>query len=474
MLQRTNLYIDGAWVAPLGPDRIEVVNPATEQVVGVVAQGTAADVDLAVAAARRAFETYGQSTVDARVALLRAVIDGYTARLDEIAATISAEMGAPITFARQAQAASLIGQFARAIETLRKYELEAPLSGSVTVRREPIGVAGLITAWNWPLNLIAGKLAYALAAGCTVVLKPSEVAPLSAMLLAEVIHDAAVPAGVFNLVNGDGAMVGQSISAHPDIDMISFTGSTRAGILIAKAAADSVKRVHQELGGKSANIILPDADHATTVAAGVRRAFKNSGQSCQAPTRMLVHRSRYAEALEHARATAESIRYGDPADPATEMGPVVSAPQFERVQAMIRSGIEQGARVVTGGLGRPEDVETGWFVRPTIFGDVDNSMTIAREEIFGPVLPIIPYDSEDEAVAIANDTRYGLANYVQSADRTHALTLVPRLRSGRVYVNTVDATETAPFGGYKQSGNGREEGEFGLEEYLETKAVITG
>ncbi|WP_238009361.1 aldehyde dehydrogenase family protein [Dactylosporangium sp. AC04546] len=474
MSHSTDFYIDGGWVAPLGPDRIEVVNPATEQVAGVVAQGTAADVDLAVAAARRAFETWGRTTPDERITFLRAVIDGYTARLDEVAATISAEMGAPITFARQAQAASLIGQFERAIETLQKYELATPLSGTVTIRREPIGVAGLITAWNWPLNLIAGKLAYALAAGCTVVLKPSEVAPLSAMLLAEVIDEAGLPAGVFNLVNGDGATVGQRISAHPDVDMVSFTGSTRAGILIAKAAADSVKRVHQELGGKSANIILPDADHEQAVAAGVRRAFKNSGQSCQAPTRMLVHRSRYDEALRYARQTAESIRYGDPADPVTEMGPVVSGAQFERVQSMIRSGIDQGARVVTGGLGRPSDVGTGWFVRPTIFGDVDNSMTIAREEIFGPVLPIIAYDTEDEAVAIANDTPYGLANYVQSADREHALALAPRLRSGRVYINTMDATETAPFGGYKQSGNGREEGEFGLEEYLETKAVITG
>ncbi|GAA1007741.1 aldehyde dehydrogenase [Acrocarpospora pleiomorpha] len=472
MLRRTDFYIDGAWVAPSGQERIPVCDPAVEEVVGVVSQGTPDDVDRAVAAARQAFRTYGLSDKQDRIALMRRIIDVYSARTEEIARTISMEMGAPITFAREAQTASLIGQFEQAIDTLRHYEFERPMDGSTMVRREPIGVCGLITAWNWPLNLIASKLAYALAAGCTVVLKPSEVAPLSAMLLADVMHDAGVPAGVFNLVNGDGATVGQSISAHPDIDMISFTGSTRAGVLIAKAAADSVKRVHQELGGKSANIILPDVDLQAAVHANVRRSFLNSGQSCQAPTRMLVHRSRHEEALGHAKAAAESIAYGDPAAEETVMGPVVSEIQYERVQSMIRSGLAQGARLVCGGLGRPDGLERGFFVRPTIFGDVGNHMTIAREEIFGPVLPVIPYDTEDEAVDIANDTPYGLANYIQSGDGARARRLAARLRSGRVYINTMGQNSQAPFGGYKQSGNGREGGEFGLEEYLEVKAII--
>lgn len=472
MLTRSDFYIDGEWVAPFRLNAIEVVNPATEQSVGSISLGSDIDVDRAVAAARKAFNTYSLISAAERVALLQRIVEVYRQRLPNLAKIISSEMGAPISFATDIQAALGLAHFEQAILTLQNYRFERPL-GTAVVTREPIGVCGLITAWNWPINLIASKLAYALAAGCTVVLKPSEIAPLSAMALAEVLHDAGVPAGVFNLVNGDGPTVGQRISSHPDIDMVSFTGSTRAGILIAKSAAETVKRVHQELGGKSANIILPDADLAKAVDGGVRRAFSNAGQSCQAPTRMFVHESQYRDAVALAKNTAMAIRHGDPALPETEMGPVVSQLQFDRIQGMIQTGIAEGANLVCGGLGKPEGLSRGYYVRPTIFSEVRNDMRIAQEEIFGPVLPILSYQSEGEAIELANDTVYGLASYIQTGDLAKARRIAGRLRSGRVYINSLNQDIVAPFGGYKQSGNGREQGEIGFEEYLEIKAIIT-
>jgi aldehyde dehydrogenase (NAD+) len=364
-----------------------------------------------------------------------------------------------------------LGHFKQMVKVLKSYKFERFMGGTL-IRREPIGVCGLITPWNWPLNQITAKLAPALAAGCTVVLKPSEVAPLSGIIFAEVLHDAGVPAGVFNLVNGDGAGVGEAISRHPDIDMVSFTGSTRAGILVAKGAADTVKRVTQELGGKSANIVLPDADLGKAVPAGVLRCFTNTGQSCQAPTRMLVHRSQLDEAAALARQTAETVKIGDPRKRETTMGPVVSKAQFDKVQGLIERGIAEGATVVCGGAGRPAGFNRGYFVRPTVFSDVTPQMAIAREEIFGPVLSMLTYDTEDEAVAIANDTTYGLAGYVQSGDIEHARRIASRLRAGRIYLNGAPSDNSVPFGGYKQSGNGREHGVFGFEEYLEVKAVL--
>lgn len=472
MLGRTDHYIAGDWVKPAGKaDLIEVVNPATEKVVGLAARGSEQDVERAVKAARGAFPGFAGLAVDERIALLQRIIEVYRSRADLLARTISTEMGSPITFAYQAQTLAPLEQFRQAAETLRAYPARAFI-GDTEVLREPIGVCGLITAWNWPIMLIACKVAYAFAAGCTVVLKPSEISPLSAMLLAEILHDAGVPPGVFNLVNGDGPTVGQAIAAHPDIDMVSFTGSTRGGVLVAQAAAESVKRVHQELGGKSANIVLPGADLASAVNANIRRLFGNAGQSCQAPTRLLVDRPRYEEALEHARAAVSQIRCGDPFDPDTFLGPVVSDAQFRRLQDLIKAGIDEGARLVTGGPGRPDGLDRGYFVRPTVFGDVTNDMTIAQTEIFGPVLPIIAYSDIDEAIDISNDTPYGLATYIQAADTDAARSIAPRLRSGRVYINTMDQNFTAPFGGYKRSGNGREQGTVGLDEYLEIKAII--
>ncbi|NYT67600.1 aldehyde dehydrogenase family protein [Pusillimonas noertemannii] len=472
MLGRNEHYIDGKWVAPLEMgDPIEVINPATELVIGVGARGSAEDVDRAVAAARSAFPGYSQTTTEERVALLTRIMEIYMSRADEIAKVISSEMGSPISFSYNVQTLAPIEQFRVAIETLKGFRMQCAVGGYEVVH-EPVGVCGLITAWNWPLVLVAAKTAYSLAAGCTVVLKPSEMSPLSAIMFTEILHDAGVPPGVFNVVFGDGPTVGNAIAAHPDIDMISFTGSTRAGIHVAQTAAVTVKRVHQELGGKSVNIVLPDADLSTAISANIRRLFANAGQSCQSPTRLLVDKDRYEEALEHARIVAESIICGDPSHPDTVLGPVVSAAQYDRVQGLIKAGIDEGARLVTGGLGRVQGMGRGYFVRPTIFGDVSNSMTIARTEIFGPVLPILSYSDIDEAVEIANDTPYGLANYIQSADPKAARSLAGRLRSGRVYINTMNQNSRAPFGGYKQSGNGREQGDLGLSEYLEVKALI--
>lgn len=468
----TNFYIDGEWTHPVKEQLLSVIDPASEMAVGQVSMGSAHDVDRAVAAAARAFPTFSQSSIDARIDLIHKIIKCYRARLPEISKTISMEMGAPISFSRDVQAAVPLMHFEQAIKTLRNYQFERAIGATIVVR-EPIGVCGLITAWNWPLMLIASKLAYALAAGCTVVLKPSEIAPLSTIILAEVLDEAGIPSGVFNLVNGDGPTVGQAICSHHNVDMVSFTGSTQAGIMVAKAASDTVKRVHQELGGKSANIILPDADLEMSVSSGVLRAFTNAGQSCQAPTRMLVQAKQYDQALEIAKRTAESLKLGDPAREDTTLGPVVSKVQFDRVQRMIELGIAEGANVVTGGPGRPDGFERGFYVRPTIFSDLRNDMTIAQEEIFGPVLPVFSYEDEDEAVALANDTVYGLAGYVQSRDIECARRVASKLRAGRIYLNSLAQNVEAPFGGYKQSGNGREYGSFGFEEFLEIKAIIS-
>jgi aldehyde dehydrogenase (NAD+) len=465
-------YIDGRWVDPAGEARqFPVINPATEEPIARIALGGVKDVDLAVAAARRAFETFSQTTREQRIDLLKAISAAYQARYEEIAETISLEMGAPLWLSKAAQAATGLGHFAQMIAVLEKYPFEEQ-RGTTRIRREPIGVCGLITPWNWPINQIACKVAPALAAGCTMVLKPTEIAPLNAILFTEILHTAGVPAGVFNLVNGDGPTVGQAISEHPGIDMVSFTGSTRAGVQVARAAAPTVKRVAQELGGKSANIILDDADFAAAVGGGTMGCAMNSGQSCNAPTRMLVPRSRHDEAVAIAKATAESITVGDPTAATSRIGPVVSETQWKKIQGLIQKGIDEGATLVTGGPGRPEGLTRGYYVRPTVFANVRNDMSIAREEIFGPVLSILPYEDEEDAIRIANDTSYGLAGYVSSGNLERARRVASRIRAGQILVNGAPPDFSAPFGGYKQSGNGREWGDYGFEEFLETKAVI--
>lgn len=470
-MDKLQFYIDGAWVDPARPATLEVTNPATEAAFARISLGSAQDVDRAVAAARRAFATYSTRSVEERLGFLRKIIAGFRARLPELARTMTLEMGSPITFSTERQATVALFHFEEAERVLANYRFEERMGAGI-VRKEPIGVCGLITPWNWPLNQVASKVAPAIATGCTVVLKPSEIAPLSAMLFAEIVHEAGLPAGVFNLVNGDGPTVGEAIAAHPGIDMVSFTGSTAAGIRVAKLAADTVKRVAQELGGKSANIILDDADLEAAVAQGVHACYTNAGQNCQSPTRMLVPRAKRAVAFAAARRAVESIRLGDPLAPATTMGPLVSQLQYDKVQALIRSGIDEGATLVAGGTGKPAGVQNGYFVRPTVFGDVTPQMRIAREEIFGPVLAILDYETEDEAVAIANDTPFGLAGFVQSKDVRRARAVANRIRAGRVYVNGAPFDRSLPFGGYKQSGNGREFGVFGFEEYLETKALV--
>jgi aldehyde dehydrogenase (NAD+) len=471
MKECLEFYINGEWVKPVEPKTLDVIDPSTEQPIGRISLGSAADVDKAVAAARTAFETFSQTSREERIALLERVIAAYSARLGEIAETISLEMGAPLWLAKAAQAPAGLAHFTQALEILKTYPF-VENRGSTRLLREPVGVCGFITPWNWPINQIACKVAPALAAGCTMVLKPTEIAPLNAILFAEIMHAAGVPAGVFNLVNGDGPTVGEAIARHPGIDMVSFTGSTRAGVQVAKAAADTVKRVAQELGGKSANIILDDADLKRAVDGGVRSCFTNSGQSCNAPTRMLVPRARHAEAVAIAKAAAESVKVGDPRTEGTTIGPVVSQAQFDKIQRLIDAGIKEGAELVTGGSGRPAGLERGYYVKPTVFANVRNDMTIAREEIFGPVLSILPYDSEEEAIRIANDTVYGLSGYVSSGDPARALRVAARLRTGNVHLNGARADFSAPFGGYKQSGNGREWGELGFEEFLEVKAVM--
>jgi aldehyde dehydrogenase (NAD+) len=471
MMDKLKFYIDGAWVDPATPATLGVQNPATEEIFAKISLGSRQDVDRAASAARRAFASYSVTSVETRLGYLRKIIDSFKARLPELARTMTLEIGAPITFATERQATVALFHFEEVVRVLEKYSFEEPMGPGV-VRREPIGVCGLITPWNWPLNQVASKVAPALATGCTVVLKPSEIAPLSALLFAEILHEAGLPAGVFNLVNGDGPTVGEAIAAHPEIDMVSFTGSTAAGIRVAKLAADTVKRVAQELGGKSANIILPDADLKAAVIQGVHACYTNGGQNCQSPTRMLIPRVQRDAAFAAARLAVDAVRLGDPLDPATTMGPLVSQGQFDKVQDLIQSGLDEGATLVAGGTGRPADLNRGYYVRPTVFGDVTPQMKIAREEIFGPVLSIISYDSEDEAIEIANDTPFGLAGFVQSKDRDHARAVANRIRAGRVYLNGAPFDRSLPFGGYKQSGNGREFGVFGFEEYLEVKAIL--
>jgi aldehyde dehydrogenase (NAD+) len=470
-MEKLKFYIDGAWVDPAVPSMLGVINPATEEVFAKVSLGSKRDVDRAVAAARSAFATYSETSVEQRLCWLQKIIEGFRARLPELARTMTLEMGAPITFATQRQATVALFHFEEAARVLAQYRFEERVGNGV-VRREPIGVCGLITPWNWPLNQVASKVAPALATGCTIVLKPSEIAPLSAMLFAEIVDAAGVPPGVFNLVNGDGPTVGEAIAAHSGIDMVSFTGSTTAGVRVAKLAADTVKRVAQELGGKSANIILADADLKKAVIEGVHACYTNAGQNCQSPTRMLVLRAQVGTAFAAAQEAVGSIRLGDPLDPVSTMGPLVSQAQFEKVQDYIQSGIDEGATLVAGGLGRPADINRGYYVRPTVFGHVTPQMKIAREEIFGPLLSIISYDTEDEAVEIANDTPFGLAGFVQSADAARARKVANRIRAGRVYLNGAPFDRSLPFGGYKQSGNGREFGVFGFEEYLEVKAIV--
>jgi aldehyde dehydrogenase (NAD+) len=470
-LRTRHFYIDGAWQAPAGESKLDVINPATEKPFATIAMGTCDDVDKAARAARAAFASYSVTSRTDRLVLLSRVLDVFSQRLDAFADILTMEMGAPSKLARQAQAYSGVVHLEKTIEALARFDFETML-GSTRILREPIGVIGMITPWNWPINQIVCKVAPALAAGCTMVLKPSELAPLSALMFAQVLHDAGVPKGVVNVINGDGATVGDAIAAHPGIDMVSFTGSTKAGISVAKRAADSVKRIHQELGGKSANIILPDADLEAAVTRGVLRCFNNSGQSCNAPTRMLVRKDQHERTISIARSVATSIKVGDPLAASTNLGPVISEAHFNRIQRLIAIGIQEGATLVAGGCGRPEALEVGYYVKPTVFANVHPDMTIAREEIFGPVLAILPYDDEDDAIRIANDTPYGLAAYIQSGDLMLARRIAARMQAGSVHINDPKGDDAAPFGGYKQSGNGREYGKWGLEECLETKAVL--
>jgi len=471
MQNADKFYINGEWVASSTGDTCDVINPTTEQPIAQIAMGGKDDVDKAVAAAREAFKTFSKTSVEERSELLGRIIAAYKEKMGEIAATVSQEMGAPVGLANKAQAPAGLGHLIFAQKALADFPFAEDV-GTSRVIREPIGVCGLITPWNWPLNQIAAKVGPAIAAGCTVVLKPSEIAPLNAILFAEVMHAAGTPPGVFNLINGDGPGVGVAMSSHPDIDMMSFTGSTRAGISVAQESAPTVKRVAQELGGKSPNIILDDADFGKVIARDTFGVCMNTGQSCNAATRMLVPASRMEEAAAIAKSTAESITVGDPGDEATKVGPLVSELQFNKVQALIQEGIDEGAELETGGVGRPDGLDAGYFVKPTIFSGVSNDMTIAREEIFGPVLVLIPYEDEDDAVEIANDTVYGLSAYVSGGDLDRARSVGSRLLAGNVHINGAGVDPKAPFGGYKQSGNGREFGKWGLEEFLETKALL--
>jgi len=465
-----DFYIDGEWVPPLEANPFDVINPATEEACGRISLGSAADVDKAVAAARHALPAYSRSSREERMALLERILEEFAKRHDEVATAIMEEMGAPWKLAKFAQAASGPQHFEAALGALREFDFEER-HGTTQIVREPIGVCALITPWNWPMNQVAVKVAPALAAGCTMVLKPSEIAPFDAMILAEIMAAAGVPAGVFNLINGDGPGVGVAMSSHADVAMVSFTGSTRAGVSVAQNAAPTVKRVAQELGGKSANIILDDADFEKSVARGASNCFDNSGQSCNAPTRMLVPEARLAEAARIAARRADSTTPGDPTDDNTRIGPVVSAQQWHKIQDLIQQGVDAGATLVTGGTGRPEGLDKGYYVRPTVFSDVNNDMAIARQEIFGPVLSIIPYEDEADAIRIANDTPYGLAAYVSSADLDRARAVASRLEAGMVHINNASLDAYAPFGGYKQSGNGREWGAYGIGEFLEVKSV---
>lgn len=470
MSNELKFYINGSWVDPVTPATLDVINPATEEAFTKISMGAAADVNKAVAAAKAAFPKFSRTGKAERLALLQRILTEYNKRFDDIAKAVSDEMGAPMSLATDSQAWIGRAHLEATIKSLETFEFEEQ-RGPTRIVKEGIGVVGLITPWNWPLNQIVCKVAPAIAAGCTMVLKPSEVAPISGIIFAEVMHAAGVPAGVFNLINGDGPSVGQVMAAHKDVDMVSFTGSTRAGIIVAKTAAETVKRVSQELGGKSPNIILPDADLEAAVYKGVQNCFGNSGQSCNAPTRMLVPADRHDEALKVAKKAAETHKVGDPKAADTVLGPVVSEIQYNKIQGLIETGIKEGATLVTGGTGRPEGLNRGYYVRPTVFGNVRNDMTIAREEIFGPVIAIMPYDSEEQAIEIANDTVYGLAAYVQSKNLDHARDVARQLRAGQVKINYSTWDAYMPFGGYKQSGNGREYADFGIHDFLEVKGI---
>ncbi len=473
MQDARQFYINGQWIAPTESNDFEVIDPSYEEAFAVISLGGKTDTDAAVAAAREAFDGWSRTSRDERLSYLEKIAEAYKRRSDEMGEVISREMGAPITMSKSDQAGAGYGHIRALTRALQAFQFDRPLGDHAPNDRillEPIGVCGMITPWNWPMNQVTLKVVAALATGCTMVLKPSEIAPLSSMLFAEILDEAGLPAGVFNLVNGNGVGVGTQLSGHPDVDMISFTGSARAGIAISKNAADTIKRVGLELGGKGANIIFADADEKA-VRRGTRHCFNNTGQSCNAPTRMLVQRAIYDDAVEEAVRTAESTDVDVASKEGRHIGPLVSEIQFDKVQNLIDIGIKEGARLVAGGLGRPEGLNRGYFVRPTVFADVSNDMTIAREEIFGPVLSIIPFDSEEEAIDIANDTDYGLTNYVQTQDHAKANRVARRLRSGMVEMNGQPRGRGAPFGGYKQSGNGREGGVWGLEEFLEVKTV---
>ena len=464
-------YINGSWVDPIKKETIDIINPADESIVGKLSVGSAEDIDKAVKAARTAFSSFSESSKKERLDLLNTIRNIYKKRFDDIADAIMTEMGAPINLARGAQAMVGLGHLKTAIRVLEEHKFEYVHNG-YTVRHEPIGVCGLITPWNWPINQIVSKLGPCLASGCTAILKPSEIAPLSANIIAEIIHEAGTPSGVFNMVHGIGPIVGEAMSNHPDIDMMSFTGSTRGGIAVAQASAKTVKRVSQELGGKSPNIILDDGIFEKSVTDGVNSTMSNTGQSCNAPTRMLVPATRHDEALKIAKDAADKLTTGNPKNEETDIGPLVSEVQYNKVQRLIKAGISEGATLVTGGSGKPEKLDSGYYVRPTVFGNVNNKMEIAREEIFGPVLSIIPYNSEEEAIEIANDTEYGLAAYVSGENKDKMMMLARKIKAGQIHLNHGSAGTNAPFGGFKQSGNGREKAEWGLEEFLEVKAIM--
>jgi aldehyde dehydrogenase (NAD+) len=470
MKEYLQFYINGQWVDPVTPETLDVINPATEQPYSKISVGSAADVDAAVVAARNAFESYSQWSVKQRTELLESFLDVYQRRIGEVGDAIMYEMGAPHYLAHGAQSVTGINHIKSAIKSLNTFEFEREMDGKL-IRHEAIGVCGMITPWNWPINQIASKVSPALAAGCTMILKPSEIAPVSGLVFTEILAEAGVPAGVFNLVNGYGVTVGEAMSSHPGIDMMSFTGSTRGGIAVAKAAADSVKRVGQELGGKSANVILANADITAAVDKGVHFMMNNSGQSCNAPTRMLVPNSKMDEAVAAAKKAAMEVTVGNPEQEGIEIGPVISEQQYDKIQNLIQAGIDENATLIAGGPGKPEGLDEGYYIKPTVFAGVDNTMQIAREEIFGPVLTILGYEDENDAVAMANDTEYGLAAYVYSDDMESARRVANRLRAGQVHINYKTGDTDTPFGGYKQSGNGREKGLWGLQEFLEVKAI---
>ncbi len=470
MKQYPNFYIDGQWVAPKNPEVLSILNPATEKPFAEISVGSAADVDAAVSAARKAFRGYSNWSIRERTELLESVLNQYEKRLSDVGDAIQEEMGAPTYLAQGAQSVTGINHLKSAIKSLNSFEFEREMDGKL-ICHEAIGVCGMITPWNWPINQIASKVSPALAAGCTMVLKPSEIAPISALVFTEILDEAGVPAGVFNLVNGYGLTVGEAMSAHPGIDMMSFTGSTVGGIAVAKASADSVKRVGQELGGKSANIILDDSDISAAVDRGVHFVMNNSGQSCNAPTRMLIPNSKMDVAIDAAKKAAAAVTVGEPQSENVEIGPVISQTQFDKIQTLIQSGMEDKAELVAGGVGKPDGLDTGYYVKPTVFAHVTGDMKIAKEEIFGPVLVLMGYEDEEDAIRIANDSVYGLAAYVHSGSVENATRVAKQLRAGQVHINYKTGDTDTPFGGYKQSGNGREKGIWGLQEFLEVKAI---